>query len=89
MQANGFDVDYAILILQSAFSKDELTPRDHHPVSLIQVRRNNHIGDAGLATSYLDRSQRSRRQLPSYGWEYIRPHLTLLLMCEIKAPAVH
>src|SRR6185437_16988454 len=48
LEARRFHVNHSVLILQGAFSDDELAPRHHQPVPLVQVWRDNYIGNAGL-----------------------------------------
>ena len=43
-----FHVDHAVLILERSFDEQKAAARDHDAVPLEDVRRKNHVGDAGF-----------------------------------------
>ena len=46
--ALGFHVDHAVLVLERSFDAQKPAARDDHAVALENVRRNDHIGNAGF-----------------------------------------
>ncbi len=41
-------MNHAILVLQVPFGEDKFAARDHEPVAFVQVRSDDHVGDAGF-----------------------------------------
>lgn len=41
-------MDYIVLILEWAFHEQKPAARDYYPVSVVEIGRHNHVGDAGL-----------------------------------------
>ena len=48
LDALSFDVDDAVLVLHMPCDKQKSAARDDHPVTLKNIRRENHVGDASF-----------------------------------------